>query len=148
VHCVYLSHGEKKWRAVVNTVMSIRVPENVENFLTILGTVSFFGRAVFHGPVPVRGLRRRSAAACLLRLWVRIPLGAWTFVCCECYVLSGRGPCDELITRPEESYQLWCVVGCDLETSQGRPRPTQGCRADGWWWWWRCSLSITHQQMH
>jgi len=30
-------------------------------------------------------------------------------------VLSGRGLCDELITRPEESYQLWCVVVCDLE---------------------------------
>jgi hypothetical protein len=29
-------------------------------------------------------------------------------------VLSGRGLCDELITRPEESYRLWCVVVCDL----------------------------------
>jgi len=29
-------------------------------------------------------------------------------------VLSGRGLCDELITRPEESYRLWCVVLCDL----------------------------------
>ena len=28
---------------------------------------------------------------------------------------SGRGLCDELITRPEESYRLWCVVVCDLE---------------------------------
>jgi hypothetical protein len=37
------------------------------------------------------------------------------FVCCECCVLSGRGFCDELITRPEESYRLWCVVVCDLE---------------------------------
>ena len=36
------------------------------------------------------------------------------FVCCECCVLSGRGLCDELITRPEESYQLLRVV-CDLE---------------------------------
>jgi len=36
------------------------------------------------------------------------------FVCCECCVLSGRGLCDELITRPEESYRLWCVVVCDL----------------------------------
>ena len=37
------------------------------------------------------------------------------FVCCEyCGVLSGRGLCDELITRPEESYRLWCVVVCDL----------------------------------
>jgi len=37
------------------------------------------------------------------------------FVCCECCVLSGRGLCDEMITRPEESYRLWCVVVCDLE---------------------------------
>jgi hypothetical protein len=32
--------------------------------------------------------------------------------------LSGRGLCDELITRPEESYRLWCVGVCDLETSR------------------------------
>jgi len=32
-------------------------------------------------------------------------------------VLSGRGLCDELITRPKESYRLCCVVVCDLETS-------------------------------
>jgi len=32
--------------------------------------------------------------------------------------LSGRGLCDELITRPEESYRLWCVVVSDLETSR------------------------------
>jgi hypothetical protein len=45
-------------------------------------------------------------------------------------VLSGRGLCDGLITRPEESYQLWCVVVCDLETSGlRRPWPTGGCRA-------------------
>ena len=31
---------------------------------------------------------------------------------------SGRGLCDELITRPEESYRLCCVVVCDLETSR------------------------------
>jgi hypothetical protein len=36
-------------------------------------------------------------------------------VCRECCVLSGRGLWDELITRPEESYRLWCVVVCDLE---------------------------------
>ena len=33
-------------------------------------------------------------------------------------MLSGRGLCDELITRPEESYRLWRVVVCDLETSR------------------------------
>jgi len=32
--------------------------------------------------------------------------------------LSGRGLCDELITPPEESYRLCCVVVCDLETSR------------------------------
>jgi len=29
-------------------------------------------------------------------------------------VLSGGGLCDGLITRPEESYHVWCVVVCDL----------------------------------
>ena len=52
----------------------------------------------------------RPQAARLLRSWVRIPPGAWIFVCCECRVLSGRGLCDELITRPEESYRLCCIV--------------------------------------
>ena len=31
-----------------------------------------------------RGLRRRSTAVRLLGSWVRIPPGAWTFVCCGC----------------------------------------------------------------
>ena len=80
----------------------------------------------FFGPLRIcrsqwpRGLRRRSTAAGLLRLWVRIPMGAWMSVCCECCVLSGRGLCDELITRPEEPYRLWYVVVCDLETSRTR----------------------------
>ena len=75
----------------------------------------------------LRCIRRTSAAARLLRSWVRIPPGAWIFVCCECCVLSGRGLCDELITRPEESYWLWCVVVCDLETSRmRRPWPALG----------------------
>ena len=79
-----------------------------------------------------RGLRRRSAAARLLRSWVRIPPVAWMFVCCECCMLSGRGLCDELITRPEESYRLRCVVVCDLETSRmRRPWPELGRSATG-----------------
>ena len=60
----------------------------------------------------------RPQAARLLRSWVRIPPGEWIFVCCECRVLSGRGLCDELITRPEESSRLWCAVVCVLETSR------------------------------
>jgi len=45
-------------------------------------------------------------------------------------VLSGRGLCDDLITHPEESYRMWCVVVYDLETSwMRRPWSTGGCRA-------------------
>jgi hypothetical protein len=32
--------------------------------------------------------------------------------CCMCCVLPGRGLCEELIARPEESYRLWRVVVC------------------------------------
>ena len=67
---------------------------------------------------PTISAGKRPQAAHLLRSWVRILPGAWIFVCYECRVLSGRGLCDELITRPEESYRLWCVVVCELETSR------------------------------
>jgi hypothetical protein len=36
---------------------------------------------------------------------------------CLLRVSSGRGLCDELIVRLEESYGLWRVVLCDQETS-------------------------------
>ena len=71
-----------------------------------------------------RGLKRGFAVARFLGSRVRIPPGAWMSVCCECCVLSGRCICHELIIRPEESYRLWCVVECDLETSwMRRPWP-------------------------
>ena len=47
------------------------------------------------------------------------------------FVLSGRGLCDELITRPEESYRLRCVVVCDLETSRMRRPWLTGGRGGG-----------------
>ena len=37
-------------------------------------------------------------------------------VCLLC-VVRKKGLCDELVTCPEKSYRLWCVVVCDLETS-------------------------------
>jgi hypothetical protein len=41
--------------------------------------------------------------------------------------LSGRGLCDELITRPEESYRLCRVLVCNLETSRmSRLKPASG----------------------
>jgi hypothetical protein len=42
-------------------------------------------------------------------------------------MLSGRCLCDNLITHPGESYWLWCVIVCELETSwMRRPWPTGG----------------------
>src|SRR5215470_10337116 len=74
------------------------------------------------------GLRRGSAAVRLLGLRVRMPLRAWMSVSCECCVLSGRGLCVGLITRPEKSYRVWCVSECDREASIARkPWPTGGC---------------------
>ena len=87
-----------------------------------------------------RGLRRRSAAVRLLRLWVRIPPGAWIAVCCDCCVLSGRGLCDGLITRPEESYRMCGVSECDHESSiMRRSWPTGGC-----WSWQKKKLIYTY----
>jgi len=56
------------------------------------------------------------------KLWVcgrspaEIPPGEWTLVRCDCFVLSGRGLCDKLISLPGDSYWLCCVVVYDLET--------------------------------
>jgi hypothetical protein len=73
-----------------------------------------------------------NAAVLLLGLWIRIPPGAWISVSFECCVLSGRGLCDGLITRPGESYRLWCVSECDREAAIMRgPWPTRGCCTRG-----------------
>jgi len=40
-------------------------------------------------------------------------------------VLSGRGLLDELVTRPEESYRLWCVVLCDPENLKNEEAMTR-----------------------
>ena len=54
---------------------------NLYNQLGMHQYVYIYGRSQWP-----RGLRRRFTAARLLRLWVRIPPRAWTFVCCECCV--------------------------------------------------------------
>jgi hypothetical protein len=41
-------------------------------------------------------------------------------VSCGCCMLSGRGLCIGLITRPEESYRVWCVSECYREASEMR----------------------------
>jgi len=73
--------------------------------------ITYFGRSQWH-----RRLRRRSMAARLLEIVGSNPTGGMD-VCCECCVLPGRGLYDGLIIHPEESYRLWRVVVCDIETS-------------------------------
>ena len=59
------------------------------------------------------GQRRRSTVARSLRMWVRIPPGAWVSVgSVVCY--AGTGLRNWPILRPEESYCVCvCVTACD-----------------------------------
>jgi hypothetical protein len=61
-------------------------------------------------PIP---LATRSTAWVCGRSFVGIvgsnPAGGMDACLCECCVLSGRGRWVGLITRPEESYRVWCV---------------------------------------
>ena len=76
-----------------------------------------------------RGLRRRSAVARSLGLWVRIPPGAWMSVSCECCLLLGRGLCVWLIIRPGEFYLVWRVWVWSRSLENEEARPTRGCCA-------------------
>jgi hypothetical protein len=58
-----------------------------------------------------RGLRRRSAAASLLGMQIRIPSGVLMLASYECCVVTSRGLCDGPIPRPGYSYQA-CVCVC------------------------------------
>jgi hypothetical protein len=74
------------------------------------------------GPVYQRVAERSKAWVCSrspawdCELESRRGHGCLSVVSVVC--LSGRGLCDGLITRPEESYRLCCVIVCDLETSK------------------------------
>ena len=114
---MFLDHTQRRTK-VGRTPLDEWSPRRRYLYLTTHDT---HNRQISMPPVgfePTISAGERPVAAHLLRSWVRIPPGAWS--CCECCVLSGRGLCDELITRPEESYRLYCVVVCDLETSRMR----------------------------
>ena len=66
-------------------------------------------------------------------------LSLLTVVCCQVEVSAS-----DWSTRPEESYRLWCVVVCDLETSRmRRPWPALGHRARGGGCWKGTQIFIT-----
>jgi hypothetical protein len=65
---------------------------------------NYFGFVIIMLPLPVAA--RSKACVCsrsLVGLRVGIP-GTWMSVSRECFVLSGKGICVGLITRPKEFY--------------------------------------------
>jgi hypothetical protein len=101
------------FHAVINTFNA-----KTKQLSTLLSTIRIF--SVSEQKIVQR---RVSAADRLLGLRVRIPPGAWMSVCCKCCVLSDIGLCDEPIPHPEQSYRMWCVILCNLQTSRrGGPR--------------------------
>ena len=62
-------------------------------------------------------------------MWYLIAPEAWLSVSCEVCVLSGRGRCDGLITRPEESYGYLSVVSvvcCQVEVLRRTDHSSRG----------------------
>jgi hypothetical protein len=119
MECIFLMFlDHTQWRTTVcRTPLDERSARHRDLYLTTHDTHNKYPCPRWEsnpGSQQVSGLR-------LLTCWDRgfdSHRGHGLFVCCECHVLSGRGLCDELIARPEESYRLWCIVVCDLETSR------------------------------
>jgi hypothetical protein len=49
VYWIDLAQDKDRWRAVVNAVMNLQFPQNVGNFLSSLGHITFSGRTLLHG---------------------------------------------------------------------------------------------------
>ena len=88
--------------------------------LLTVGPPDFFVFLICYLPVPVAARSKAWVCGRSPAEIVGSNRTGCTDVCCECRVLSGRGLCDELMTLPDESYRLWRVAVCDLETSKTR----------------------------
>jgi hypothetical protein len=56
-----------------------------------------------------RGLKAWVCVRSLAAIVGSNPTASWMSVSCDCCLLSGTSPCVGLITRPEQSYRVWCV---------------------------------------
>jgi hypothetical protein len=84
---VYIINNTLKWLVGVYVTSSFSNPVRKSWIKVLLKSATFIiivvNSSTCRSQWP-RGLRHRSAVARLLRLWFRIPPGAWIFVCCEC----------------------------------------------------------------
>ena len=91
------------------------------------------------------------------------PAGAWKSIPCERCVMSGRGLCVGLITRPEESYRVGCVCLSVIVKPWlwGGPGPLVGCWVMKreilqlwsvlcrlWKWWGQALLALITLMVH
>ena len=106
LHFNYITKVSASNYCVAKNIFYILMPESQHTRVNIC--TNYFNIRRSQWP---RGLRHRSATGPLLKFGFESHRGHEWSVCCECCL------CDELITRPEESYRLWCVAVCDLETS-------------------------------
>jgi len=112
-HMIYICIIWPHWRQVRSATLfyssssSFKSPD--KKFTNWSSAKFVFYKALICRSQRPRRLKRWSATACFQGLWVRIPPRTWKFVSSECCVLSGKGLCVGLITRPEESFRLWCV---------------------------------------
>ena len=106
-------------------VVSVVVLYTILEFVFGMSLYTGHSKMTFVLELP-RCLRRGSTGGRLLGLWARILSVAWMFVSFECYLFCGSVLCVVLTTRSEESYRLWCVSECNVETSiMRRSRPTR-----------------------
>ena len=104
--------------------MQVKILDDSTNVVQLIGFLikkitSDYGTHIFdrqysYGPVPVAAQSKAQVYGCSPAVIVGLNPTRGMDVCLLCCVLSGRGLCDKLITNPEKSYRLWCVV-CDLE---------------------------------
>jgi len=102
-------------------VLTIQISKHRQKNKECLLFNHFSGRSQW-----LRSLRRGPAASPLVGLRIPIPPGAWMSVSCQSCVLSCRGNCVGLITRPGESYRMWRIWMWSWSFDMRRTWPAKG----------------------
>jgi len=71
-----LAQVMKRWRALVNAVINVRVPYKVGNFLTSRRSVSFSGMTVFYGISCLVSYFNSFVSSCPPFLWQSLPVSS------------------------------------------------------------------------